>query len=104
MGSTFRIPVVTAVSGEALVDELRAAGVTVLASVPRGGVPMQATDMRKAVAVMVGGEGSGLVSTLASAADARVTIPMQAPVESLNAAVAAALLVFEAHRQREVQS
>jgi TrmH family RNA methyltransferase len=88
----------------ALIGELRSAGVKVLASVPRGGRIMHGTDLRGPVAVMIGGEGPGLASTLVALADGRVTIPMTAPVESLNAAVAAALLVYEARRQREVRS
>ena len=53
-----------------------------------------------AVAVLIGGEGRGLSASLVDAADERVTIPMEAPVESLNAAVTAALIVYEARRQR----
>ena len=51
-------------------------------------------------AVLIGGEGPGLSEALISSADERITIPMQAPVESLNAAVTAALVVYEAWRQR----
>ena len=54
--------------------------------------------------ILIGGEGQGLTPEIADAADERVTIPMQAPVESLNAAVTAALIVYEARRQRLRQS
>jgi len=104
MGSTFRLPVLAAQDAAALIEELRGAGVAVLATVPRGGTPMHVTDMRIAAALMIGGEGSGLTPTLIASADACVSIPMHAPVESLNAAVAAALLVYEARRQREAPS
>jgi TrmH family RNA methyltransferase len=57
-----------------------------------------------AVAVLIGGEGAGLAPALIEAADERITIPMQPPVESLNAAVAAALIVYEARRQRNVET
>jgi TrmH family RNA methyltransferase len=50
--------------------------------------------------VLIGGEGQGLAASLVDAADERVSIPMQAPVESLNAAVTAGLIVYEARRQR----
>jgi TrmH family RNA methyltransferase len=50
--------------------------------------------------VLIGGEGRGLTRDIEDAADERVTIPMRAPVESLNAAVTAALIVYEARRQR----
>jgi RNA methyltransferase, TrmH family len=52
------------------------------------------------VAILIGGEGPGLPPALVDGADERVTIPMQRPVESLNAAVTAALIVYEARRQR----
>ena len=48
----------------------------------------------------IGGEGSGLPEALIESADERVTIPMDAGVESLNAAMTAALVVYEARRQR----
>lgn len=104
MGSTFRMPVLAAADATALIDELQGTRVKVLASVPQGGTPMQGTDMRKAAAIVIGGEGAGLAPALVAGVDARVSIPMKAPVESLNAAVAAALLVYEARRQREVRS
>jgi TrmH family RNA methyltransferase len=104
MGSTFRLPVVTVPRAEQLVDELQGAGVTVLASVPRGGTSMEGADMRRAVALIIGGEGPGLAPELVARADARITVPMKRTVESLNAAVAAALLVYEARRQREVRA
>jgi tRNA G18 (ribose-2'-O)-methylase SpoU len=51
--------------------------------------------------IVVGGEGAGVSRRLLEAADLRVTIPMAAPVESLNASVAAAVIVYEARRQRK---
>ena len=57
-------------------------------------------DLRGPVAFLLGAEGPGLADELAGAADAPIAIPMQPPVESLNVAVAAALLVYEAFRQR----
>jgi TrmH family RNA methyltransferase len=104
MGSTFRMPVLAAESAAMVVNELRAAGVNVIASVPRGGTSLYATNLVSGLAFMIGGEGSGLAPALVESADQRVAIPMKPPVESLNAAVAAALLVYEARRQREVKS
>jgi TrmH family RNA methyltransferase len=52
------------------------------------------------MAICVGGEGRGLAPSLIDNADQHVTIPMRQPVESLNTAVTAALLVYEASRQR----
>ena len=65
---------------------------------------MHEVDLCKAVAILIGGEGPGLPEPLRRFADFRVSIPMQQPVESLNAAVAAALLVYEARRQRHART
>jgi TrmH family RNA methyltransferase len=100
MGSVLRLPVAAGASAEALLTSARAFGVRSIASVARGGEAPDAMDWRARVLLFVGGEGPGLAPETTAACDARVTIPMQPPVESLNVAVAAALLVYEARRQR----
>ena len=100
MGSTFRIPVLRARSPRHMYTQLRQAGVRLCAAVPRGGTPMDAADLRRPVALVLGGEGQGLAHEVLAETDEHVTIPMRAPVESLNVAVAAAVLVYEARRQR----
>jgi TrmH family RNA methyltransferase len=72
----------------------------VIATAPRGGTPLPVCDLRQPAAIILGGEGPGIADALLAAADERVTIPMQPPVESLNVAVAAALVLYEASRQR----
>ncbi len=57
-------------------------------------------DYRKPTGFLVGNEGNGLSPQIACMADAYIKIPMEGRVESLNAAVAAALLMYEANRQR----
>lgn len=99
MGSTFRIPVVRQHLAD-VARHARAAGVRILATVPRGGTPLSRCDLRGPSAILLGGEGRGVPSELLDAADERVTIPMRPPVESLNVAIAAALIVYEASRQR----
>ena len=71
-----------------------------MATVPRDGRSLFSVDLRRPTAVLIGGEGPGLPASIIEAADERITIPMQTPVESLNAAVTAALVVYEARRQR----
>jgi TrmH family RNA methyltransferase len=100
MGSTFRLPVHAEADALAACAALNGHGLSLLAAVPRDGVTMHTTDLRAPIAFLLGGEGSGLSATLVSRADARISIPMKGPVESLNVAVAAALLVYEARRQR----
>ncbi|HEX3373556.1 MAG TPA: TrmH family RNA methyltransferase [Edaphobacter sp.] len=63
-------------------------------------VVVQEIDFRGACAVMIGNEGSGLGEEWMEMNDALVTIPCPGPVESLNAAVAGSLLLYEASRQR----
>ena len=101
MGSTFRLPVLRMSDTPLLVDELRRAGVSLVATVPHGGTPMHHVDLRRASALILGGEGAGLEDGVLERADEKLSIPMRPPVESLNVAVAAALLVYEARRQRE---
>jgi len=68
--------------------------------VPRGGENPDELDWRGPVGLLVGGEGPGLSEELVMRADAKVTIPMATSVESLNVAVAGAILVYAARRQR----
>jgi len=100
MGGVFRLPVTRSRNPLATVNEWRGAGVAVVAAVPRDGVPMYDLDLRQPTVVLLGGEGPGLPSEAISNADARVTIPMSHAVESLNVAVAAAVILYEARRQR----
>jgi TrmH family RNA methyltransferase len=100
MGSLFRLPIVTCPAAEEAVSAVRARGLRVLALTARDGRPLYDVDLRGPSAILVGGEGPGLSADAAAMADTRVTIPMRPPVESLNVAVAAAIALYEAARQR----
>jgi TrmH family RNA methyltransferase len=102
MGAAFQLPVVRSRALASLIKEWKAAGIRIVATVPRGGVSMYDVDFTKPIAVLLGGEGAGLPENLAAGADTRVSIPMHGAVESLNAAVAAAVLLYEAQRQRHL--
>jgi TrmH family RNA methyltransferase len=99
MGSALRLPIATASADEAL-DLARAAGFRIVAMAAHGGRSLFTMDLNGPVAALVGGEGPGLPPEILARADETVSIPMRAPVESLNAAVAAALVAYEAFRQR----
>jgi TrmH family RNA methyltransferase len=100
MGSALRLPHVRARPRD-LLRRLRERGVRVLAATAdRDAVAYHRTDLSGAVAFLFGPEGSGLPDEIAAAADQRVRIPMQPPVESLNVGVSAAVLLYEAARQR----
>lgn len=103
MGSAFHLPVVRSRALTSLLNEWRRTGVTLVATVPRGGTSMYDVDFTQPSAVLLGGEGPGLPDELIEAADARVSIPMHGAIESLNVAVAAALLLYEARRQRGIR-
>jgi RNA methyltransferase, TrmH family len=100
MGSTFRLPVAARQPLEDAARRAQAAGIRLLSAVPRGGTPLPDCDLRGPSAILLGGEGPGLPEALVRLADEHVTIPMRPPVESLNVAIAAALLLYEASRQR----
>ena len=101
VGSVFRVPVVVVTLEE--VAALKDRGVRLLAAVGTddfGTKAAQAVDFTEPCAVMIGNEGAGLAAEWMEVADARVTIPCPGAVESLNAAVAGSLLLYEASRQR----
>ena len=100
MGSAFRVPVLRSRGIGTLINEWRSAGLRIAATVPRDGTPMHNVDFTPPIALLLGGEGAGLPDDLISTADVRVSIPMRGGIESLNAAVAAAVLLYEAQRQR----
>lgn len=102
MGSSFRLPIAIKQPLDEALATARANGLRILATVARGGTTLPDCDLRKPAAILLGGEGGGLPATLIAQADERLSIPMQAPVESLNVSVAAALVVYEATRQRHL--
>src|SRR5205085_8800483 len=99
MGSAQRVPIARADIHETL-RECQGAGIQVAALVPRDGEPLFSADLRAPTAVLIGSEGAGLSPEIARQATRRLSIPMQRPIESLNVAVAAALVLYEAYRQR----
>jgi RNA methyltransferase, TrmH family len=101
VGSVFRVPVVAVDASE--IEGLKRRGVRLVAAVGAEGdgvVAAQEMDFTSACALMIGNEGAGLAGEWMAMCDARVTIPCPGAVESLNAAVAGSLLLYEASRQR----
>ena len=99
MGSGLRLPIARGDMGEVL-RALRSARVETSALVPRDGRPLFEADFTKPSALILGSEGAGLPDEMVQQVDRRITIPMRPPVESLNVGVAAALVLYEAFRQR----
>ena len=114
MGSAFRLPIVREPELDRVLATLRAAGVRVLATATAaaaaaavangGGVTSRRAFSDKpltgACAFVLGGEGPGLPEEIISSADGIITIPMEPAVESLNVAMSAGLIIYEARRQR----
>jgi len=100
MGSALRLPIVVVPTLDEAIVAARGLGCQIFAAQPHHAPPFTEAPLTGPVALLLGGEGPGLAPEAAAAADAAITIPMHEPVESLNVAVAAALLVFEARRQR----
>jgi TrmH family RNA methyltransferase len=99
-GAMFRVPVVERAVVADVLAAAAAAGVTSWATVRDGGTAIDAADLSGACLVLVGSEAHGLPEDVVVAATGRLSIPMEGAVESLNAAVAGALVAFEAARQR----
>jgi len=104
-GSALRIPVLGGMAPAVILAQLRVAGLKLfaatLATGPKAVEPVAAT-LREPCAILIGNEGAGLPPEIERSADALLRIPLAAPVDSLNAAVAAAILLYEAARQRRL--
>jgi TrmH family RNA methyltransferase len=99
-GSVFRVPILEADADDCFL-RLREAKVRILTTALRGATPVDDADLREPVAFLIGNEGNGVPTDIGEQAHGAVTIPCPGPVESLNAAVAASVLLYEASRQRE---
>jgi TrmH family RNA methyltransferase len=104
-GSVFRMPVIASTMADLAALKLRgvrlyAAAATGSDSASMDSHSLAAVDLTQPCALMIGNEGAGLSDDLLELADARIAIPTPGPVESLNAAIAGSLLLYEASRQR----
>ncbi len=100
MGSIYRVPFLVSDDLLGELDRCRKEGILSYGAHLRGAVNYEQADYRKPSAFLIGNEAAGLSEELAEAADVLVKIPMAGAVESLNAAVAAAVLMYETARQR----
>jgi len=98
-GSVFRLPGIT-LCEDHLFHELRHRKIKTIAAVAAHGEPLAHCDLTRPAAVIIGNEGTGIPPEILGRVDARITIPTPGPVESLNAAIAGSILLYEAARQR----
>lgn len=99
MGSIYRVPFFVTENLKATIRELQNEGVRVYAAHLKGKAQYDEQDYTTATAFLIGNEGNGLSDEIADCADTYIRIPMEGQVESLNAAVSAAILMYEANRQ-----
>lgn len=100
MGSVYRVPFVCVEDLREAVTAMRKRGIRSYAAHLSGQKRYDDCSFQEGTALLIGNEGNGLTPELANMADEYLKIPMEGQVESLNAGVAAALLMYEAHRQR----
>jgi TrmH family RNA methyltransferase len=100
MGSIFRLPVLRVDDPKEAISSLKKGGYQVLATTMHSKTSYLDIDYRRPTAFLIGQEAAGLPKDIMESADIRVFIPMRGGVESLNAAMSAGILIYEAFRQR----
>jgi TrmH family RNA methyltransferase len=103
-GAIFRLPVIPGLNARALFERLRSAHVTIVAADRHSPSPISSADLRGSLAILIGQEAAGLPPEIASEADKRLSIPIRAGMDSLNAATAASIFLYEVARQREFRN
>ena len=98
-GQWFRLPMAVSVDLKTTVRECQQAGMQVVATLPSASLTYWEVDWRRPTLILLGNEGAGLSAELAALADLQVRIPLSG-VESLNVAIVAALMLYEAQRQK----
>ena len=99
VGTLFHVPIAECASEDALLW-LRERDIAIVVATPDGERPVWDADLRQPLALVVGSERHGVSALWREEADATVSIPMPGPSDSLNVAVAAGVVLFEAVRQR----
>ena len=99
-GSLFRIPMVRTKSTE-VVSQLRERGIRLLATSSHQGTPLHEARLAEPLAIFIGSEAAGVPREVLSMVDEVIAIPHSSKVESLNAGVAASIVLYEAARQRQ---
>ncbi len=100
MGSVYRVPCRREDDMERFLHKMKEAGIRIYAAHLKGTADYDEEDYTGGSAFLIGNEGNGLKEETARMADTYIRIPMEGEVESLNAAIAATILMFEAGRQR----
>jgi TrmH family RNA methyltransferase len=99
-GAVFHVPVLMGERAESLFPRLRAAGIRVVGTDRHSSARISDADLRGRLAVLIGQEAAGLPAELARQAEMLVSIPIRTGMDSLNAATAASIVLYEVARQR----
>lgn len=99
LGSAFSVKIV-ACDSQSAIGWLKDKGISILTAQLQDSVPYYDTDMKRGTAIVLGTEDKGLTDQWRQASDAKINIPMNGLMDSLNVSVSAAILCFEAIRQR----
>jgi RNA methyltransferase, TrmH family len=99
-GAIFRLPVFTDLDPQSILERLRTLGLSIIATDRHSPIPIYQTNLRGPVAVLIGQEAAGLDDDLSRRADAHAAIFIRRDTDSLNAAAAASIFLYEAARQR----
>lgn len=102
MGSIFRVPFIYVKDLKEVIDKLNSNGISVYASSLEGAIEYDRPDYKKDTAFIIGNEAAGISKEILDITDKKIKIPMLGEVESLNAAVAGSILMYEAVRQRRL--
>ncbi|MEG0972270.1 MAG: RNA methyltransferase [Lachnospiraceae bacterium] len=101
MGSIYRVPHLITGNLEDVIGQLKERKITIFAAHLNGTCNYDEVDLSHGTGFLIGNEGNGLGEEIVEQADVLIKIPMEGRVESLNAAIAASLLMYEAKRQRK---
>ena len=101
-GQWFRLPMAVTSDLSAIARQSQEQGMQVIATVPDTDLTYWEINLKLPTLILLGNEGAGLSADLVALADRQVRIPLSPGVESLNVAIAAALILYEAQRQRRV--
>lgn len=104
MGSIYRVPIAVADDLETVAREMKREDIRVYAAHLKGKHSYYEENYKTGCCFMIGNEANGLTEALTGEATDYIKIPMRGEVESLNAGVAASLLMYEARRQREMEA
>ena len=101
-GALEYMPVARVSNITAAIDTLKKAGVWVYGTAAEGDTTLYKADLKSAAAIVIGNEGEGMSRLVSERCDFKVSIPMKGSISSLNASAAAAIMLYEAVRQRSL--